>query len=88
MESEIGEKAQAILYNALRSRASEIELTFITGVIYSEIPWLALMLISFLLFNMIRMPRLNESNAGTDNVPQNHAGHDHQVPDHSHDTNH
>ncbi len=84
VEAEIGEKAQAILYNALRSRTSEIELMFLTNVIYSEIPWLVLMLVSFLLFTMTRMPQI----PAREPAPPAHEGHDHQNHGHTQDGNH
>lgn len=83
VEGEIAEKAQAILYNALRSRASDIELSLLTRFIYAEIPWLVLLLVSFLLFSLTRLPRLPETSGGGEAPP-----HANGSSNHGHDTGH
>lgn len=85
VEGEIGERAQAILYNALRSRASDIELNLLTRLIYGEIPWLVVMLVSFLLFSLTRLPRLPEASGGGEAPPHANGNSNHG---HGHDTSH
>jgi hypothetical protein len=89
VEGEIGEKAQAILYNALRMRTSDIELRFVTGLVYAEAFWLVLMIFSVMLFNMLRLPRPEmQQPAPAGHGSQGHDGHDHDNHGHAPGTNH